>query len=127
MNKKLIVSSLLVPLVASTGVVVQAEQVDTTNVPETVVENSAQSTDAATLPTKEEVEQAKSELNAANTAVATQEAVVDSVQASTKAMTTQKTSQPVTKTLPSTGDTFSLMSLIGVGLLGLAPVARKRK
>lgn len=48
-------------------------------------------------------------------------------QVSTKAMTTQKTSQPATKTLPSTGDTFSLMSLIGVGLLGLAPVARKRK
>ncbi len=48
-------------------------------------------------------------------------------QASTKALTTQKTSQPATKTLPSTGDTFSLMSLIGVGLLGLAPVARKRK
>ncbi|HEL2335324.1 TPA: SEC10/PgrA surface exclusion domain-containing protein [Streptococcus suis] len=80
MNKKLIVSSLLVPLVASTGVVVQAEQVDTTNVPETVVENSTQSTDATTVPTKEEVEQAKSELNAANTAVATQEAVVEKQQ-----------------------------------------------
>ncbi|WP_228380458.1 LPXTG cell wall anchor domain-containing protein [Streptococcus suis] len=48
-------------------------------------------------------------------------------QASTKALTTQKNSQPATKTLPSTGDTFSLMSLIGVGLLGLASVARKRK
>ncbi|HEL2473495.1 TPA: SEC10/PgrA surface exclusion domain-containing protein [Streptococcus suis] len=80
MNKKLIVSSLLVPLVASTGVVVQAEQVDTTNVPETVVENSAQSTDATTVPTKGEVEQAKSELDAANTAVATQEAVVEKQQ-----------------------------------------------
>ncbi|HEL2422791.1 TPA: SEC10/PgrA surface exclusion domain-containing protein [Streptococcus suis] len=80
MNKKLIVSSLLVPLVASTGVVVQAEQIDTTNVPETVVENSTQSTDATTVPTKEEVEQAKSELNAANTAVATQEAVVEKQQ-----------------------------------------------
>ncbi|HEM6508701.1 hypothetical protein [Streptococcus suis] len=72
MNKKIILNSLLVPLVASTGVVVQAEQVDTTNVPETVVENSAQSTDATTVPTKGEVEQAKSELDAANTAVATQ-------------------------------------------------------
>lgn len=80
MNKKLIVSSLLVPLVASTGVVVQAEQVDTTNVPETVVENSAQSIDATTVPTKGEVEQAKSELDAANSAVATQEAVVEKQQ-----------------------------------------------
>ncbi|HFI2431517.1 SEC10/PgrA surface exclusion domain-containing protein [Streptococcus suis] len=80
MNKKLIVSSLLMPLVASTGVVVQAEQVDTTNVPETVVENSAQSTDVTTVPTKGEVEQAKSELDAANTAVATQEAIVEKQQ-----------------------------------------------
>lgn len=80
MNKKLIVSSLLMPLVASTGVVVQAEEVDTTNVPETVVENSAQSTDATTVPTKGEVEQAKSELDAANTVVATQEAVVEKQQ-----------------------------------------------
>lgn len=80
MNKKLIVNSILVPLVASTGVVVQAEEVDTTNVPETVVENSAQSTDATTVPTKGEVEQAKSELDAANTVVATQEAVVEKQQ-----------------------------------------------
>lgn len=80
MNKKIILNSLLVPLVASTGVVVQAEQVDTTNVPETVVENSAQSTDVTTVPTKGEVEQAKSELDAANTAVATQEAVVEKQQ-----------------------------------------------
>lgn len=61
-----------------------------------------------------------------NKSVAPKAAAV-TTQASTKAMMTQKTSQPVTKTLPSTGDTFSLMSLIGVGLLGLAPVARKRK
>lgn len=80
MNKKIILNSLLVPLVASTGVVVQAEQVDTTNVPETVVENSAQSTDVTTVPTKGEVEQAKSELDAANTAVATQEAIVEKQQ-----------------------------------------------
>ncbi|MBO3757444.1 SEC10/PgrA surface exclusion domain-containing protein [Streptococcus suis] len=80
MNKKIILNSLLVPLVASTGVVVQAKQVDTTNVPETVVENSAQSTDVTTVPTKGEVEQAKSELDAANTAVATQEAVVEKQQ-----------------------------------------------
>lgn len=80
MNKKIILNSLLVPLVASTGVVVQAEQVDTTNVPETVVENSAQSTDVTTVPTKGEVEQAKSELDAANTAVVTQEAVVEKQQ-----------------------------------------------
>ncbi|MGQ7309215.1 SEC10/PgrA surface exclusion domain-containing protein [Streptococcus suis] len=80
MNKKIILNSLFVPLVASTGVVVQAEQVDTTNVPETVVENSAQSTDVTTVPTKGEVEQAKSELDAANTAVVTQEAVVEKQQ-----------------------------------------------
>ncbi|HFI0641307.1 TPA: SEC10/PgrA surface exclusion domain-containing protein [Streptococcus suis] len=80
MNKKIILNSLLVPLVASTGVVVQAEQVDTINVPETVVENSAQSIDATTVPTKGEVEQAKSELDAANSAVATQEAVVEKQQ-----------------------------------------------
>ncbi|MGU7965755.1 SEC10/PgrA surface exclusion domain-containing protein [Streptococcus suis] len=80
MNKKIILNSLLVPLVASTGVVVQAEEVDTTNVPETVVENSAQSTDVTTVPTKGEVEQAKSELDAANTAVATQEAIVEKQQ-----------------------------------------------
>ncbi|HEL2572193.1 TPA: SEC10/PgrA surface exclusion domain-containing protein [Streptococcus suis] len=61
-----------------------------------------------------------------NKSVAPKAAAV-TTQASTKAMMTQKTSQPVTKTLPSTGDTFSLMSLIGVGLLGLVPVARKRK
>ncbi|RRR48029.1 hypothetical protein EJA00_06860 [Streptococcus suis] len=80
MNKKLIVSSLLVPLVASTGVVVQAEEVDTTSVPETVVESAevtTQSTETTSVPTKEEVDQAKSELDAANTAVATQEAVVE--------------------------------------------------
>ncbi|CYU90156.1 SEC10/PgrA surface exclusion domain-containing protein [Streptococcus suis] len=83
MNKKLIVSSLLVPLVASTGVVVQAEEVDTTSVPETVVESAevtTQSTETTSVPTKEEVDQAKSELNAANTAVATQEAVVEKQQ-----------------------------------------------
>ncbi|WP_105105653.1 SEC10/PgrA surface exclusion domain-containing protein [Streptococcus suis] len=80
MNKKLIVSSLLVPLAASTGAVVQAEQVDTTNVPETVVENSAQSTETTSVPTKEEVDQAKSELDAANTAVTIQETVVENQQ-----------------------------------------------
>ncbi|MGO0040942.1 SEC10/PgrA surface exclusion domain-containing protein [Streptococcus suis] len=83
MNKKIIVSSLLVPLVASTGVVVQAEEVDATSVPETVVESTevtAQSTEITTVPTKEEVDQAKSELDAANTAVATQEAVVEKQQ-----------------------------------------------
>ncbi|HEM2670954.1 TPA: SEC10/PgrA surface exclusion domain-containing protein [Streptococcus suis] len=83
MNKKLIVSSLLVPLVASTGVVVQAEQVDTTSVPEAVVESTevtAQSTETTSVPTKEEVDQAKSELDAANTAVATQETVVENQQ-----------------------------------------------
>ncbi|MGQ7556077.1 SEC10/PgrA surface exclusion domain-containing protein [Streptococcus suis] len=83
MNKKIIVSSLLVPLVASTGVVVQAEEVDATSVPETVVESTevtAQSTETTTVPTKEEVDQAKSELDAANTAVATQETVVENQQ-----------------------------------------------
>ncbi|HEM5075682.1 TPA: SEC10/PgrA surface exclusion domain-containing protein [Streptococcus suis] len=83
MNKKIIVSSLLVPLVASTGVVVQAEEVDATSVPETVVESTevtAQSTEITTVPTKEEVDQAKSELDAANTAVATQETVVENQQ-----------------------------------------------
>ncbi|HFI0235604.1 TPA: SEC10/PgrA surface exclusion domain-containing protein [Streptococcus suis] len=83
MNKKLIVSSLLVPLVASTGVVVQAEEVDTTSVPETVVESAevtTQSTETTSVPTKEEVDQAKSELDAANTAVATQETVVENQQ-----------------------------------------------
>ncbi|HEL1549962.1 TPA: SEC10/PgrA surface exclusion domain-containing protein [Streptococcus suis] len=83
MNKKLIVSSLLVPLVASTGVVVQAEEVDTTSVPETVVESAevtAQSTETTSVPTKEEVDQAKSELDAANTAVVTQETVVENQQ-----------------------------------------------
>lgn len=83
MNKKLIVNSILVPLVASTGVVVQAEEVDTTSVPETVVESAevtAQSTETTSVPTKEEVDQAKSALDAANTAVATQEAVVEKQQ-----------------------------------------------
>ncbi|MBM7314786.1 SEC10/PgrA surface exclusion domain-containing protein [Streptococcus suis] len=83
MNKKIILNSLLVPLVASTGVVVQAEEVDTTNVPETVVESAevtTQNTETISVPTKEEVEQAKSELDAANTAVATQEAVVEKQQ-----------------------------------------------
>ena len=83
MNKKLIVNSLLVPLVVSTGVVVQAEEVDTTSVPETVVESAevtTQSTETTSVPTKEEVNQAKSELDAANTAVATQETVVENQQ-----------------------------------------------
>ncbi|WP_029178991.1 SEC10/PgrA surface exclusion domain-containing protein [Streptococcus suis] len=83
MNKKIIVSSLLVPLVASTGVVVQAEQVDTTSVPETVVESAevtVQSTETTSVPTKEEVDQPKSELDVANTAVATQETVVENQQ-----------------------------------------------
>ncbi|HEM6145460.1 TPA: SEC10/PgrA surface exclusion domain-containing protein [Streptococcus suis] len=83
MNKKIILNSLLVPLVASTGVVVQAEQVDTTNVPETNVESAeviAQSTETTSAPTKEEVDQAKSELDATNAAVATQETVVENQQ-----------------------------------------------
>ncbi|HEM4766986.1 TPA: SEC10/PgrA surface exclusion domain-containing protein [Streptococcus suis] len=78
-NTVIVAGVLASTLVANAGVV-SADEVDTTNVPETVVENSAQSTDATTVPTKGEVEQAKSELNAANTAVATQEAVVEKQQ-----------------------------------------------
>ncbi|MGQ7509426.1 SEC10/PgrA surface exclusion domain-containing protein [Streptococcus suis] len=78
-NTVIVAGVLASTLVANAGVV-SADEVDTTNVPETVVENSTQSTDATTVPTMEEVEQAKSELNAANTAVATQEAVVEKQQ-----------------------------------------------
>ncbi|HFU4226682.1 TPA: SEC10/PgrA surface exclusion domain-containing protein [Streptococcus suis] len=78
-NTVIVAGVLASTLVANAGVV-SADEVDTTNVPETVVENSAQSIDATTVPTKGEVEQAKSELDAANSAVATQEAVVEKQQ-----------------------------------------------